>query len=181
LRRLYHKDAKVYAKFVKSVTKLCELSVFIKPKIVKNLACLAVNLFTLIQNLKPETKNLYLILANKTKTMKLFTFLFSLFTLTLFAQNNKKYETFFEKGNGNQSASYQETIQYYQLLARDFSTIQIKEMGLTDSGEPLHMITYNPDKEFDFEKIQKNKAVLFINNGIHAGEPDGIDATMQFY
>ena len=87
--------------------------------------------------------------------MKLFTFLFSLFTITISAQNNKKYDTFFEKGNGNQSASYQETITYFKLLANDFPTIQIKEMGLTDSGEPLHMVTFNPDKEFDFDKIQK--------------------------
>ncbi|WP_264551352.1 M14 family metallopeptidase [Flavobacterium sp. N2038] len=113
--------------------------------------------------------------------MKLFTLIFSLFTITLFAQNTKKYDTFFEKGNGNQSASYAETIAYFKMLAADFPTIQMKEMGLTDSGEPLHMVTFNPDKEFDFDKIQKTKAVLFVNNGIHAGEPDGIDATMQFY
>jgi hypothetical protein len=113
--------------------------------------------------------------------MKLFTIIISLFTLTTFAQNNKKYDTFFEKGNRNQSASYEETIKYFKLLANDFPTIQMKEMGLTDSGEPLHMVTFNPDKEFDFDKIQKTKAVLFVNNGIHAGEPDGIDATMQFY
>ncbi|WP_125719677.1 M14 family metallopeptidase [Flavobacterium ustbae] len=113
--------------------------------------------------------------------MKRFTILFSLFTITLFAQNNKKYETFFEKGNGNQSADYYETIRYFKMLANDFPTIQVKEMGLTDSGEPLHMVTFNPDAAFDFDKIQKTKAVLFVNNGIHAGEPDGIDASMQFY
>ncbi|MHC0444606.1 M14 family metallopeptidase [Flavobacterium sp. 3-218] len=113
--------------------------------------------------------------------MKRFTILFSLFTITLFAQNNKKYDTFFEKGNGNQAADYYETIRYFKMLANDFPTIQVKEMGLTDSGEPLHMVTFNPDKEFDFVKIQKTKAVLFVNNGIHAGEPDGIDASMQFY
>ncbi|MBP4139665.1 M14 family metallopeptidase [Flavobacterium geliluteum] len=113
--------------------------------------------------------------------MKLFTLPILLFTIAIFAQNTKKYDTFFEKGNGNQAASYPETIAYYKLLATDFTTIKMVEMGLTDSGEPLHMIIYNPEKEFDFEKIQKNKAVLFINNGIHAGEPDGIDATMQLY
>lgn len=113
--------------------------------------------------------------------MKRFTILIVLFTTSLFAQNDKKYDTFFEKGNGNQAADYYEAIRYFKLLANDFPTIQIKEMGLTDSGEPLHMVTFNPDKEFDFDKIQKTKAVLFVNNGIHAGEPDGIDATMQFY
>jgi hypothetical protein len=113
--------------------------------------------------------------------MRFSTLLLLLFSVVIFGQNHTKYATFFEKGNGNQSASYAETIAYYKLLATDFPSIQIKEMGLTDSGEPLHMVVYNPEKEFDFEKIQKNKAVLFINNGIHAGEPDGIDASMQFY
>lgn len=113
--------------------------------------------------------------------MKRFTFFLSLFTISILAQNNKKYDTFFEKGNGNQAADYYETIRYFKLLAADFPTVQIKEMGLTDSGEPLQMVTFNPDKEFDFDKIQKNKAVLFVNNGIHAGEPDGIDASMQFF
>jgi len=113
--------------------------------------------------------------------MKRFTFFLSLFTISILAQNNKKYDTFFEKGNGNQAADYYETIRYFKLLAADFPTVEIKEMGLTDSGEPLHMVTFNADKEFDFDKIQKNKAVLFVNNGIHAGEPDGIDASMQFF
>lgn len=113
--------------------------------------------------------------------MRFFTFLFLAFSIHSFAQKDNKYDTFFEKGNGNQSANYQETIKYYQLLAHDFATIEIQEMGLTDSGEPLHIVIFNAEKEFDFEKIKKNKAIVLINNGIHAGEPDGIDATMQLY
>ncbi len=113
--------------------------------------------------------------------MRFLTTLLLLCSLTILAQTNTKYDTFFEKRNGNQSATYQETIAYFQLLANDFKTIDIKTMGLTDSGEPLHMVTFNSDATFDFEAIQKNKAVLFINNGIHAGEPDGIDASMQFF
>ena len=113
--------------------------------------------------------------------MRFFTIPLLLLTFSLLAQKSNKYDSFFEKGNGNQSATYQETIAYYKLLAHDFPTIQMKEMGLTDSGEPLHMVTFNPEKQFDFEEIQKNKAVLFINNGIHAGEPDGIDASMLLF
>ena len=113
--------------------------------------------------------------------MKLMCFCFLFGTLTIFAQNTNKYSTFFEKGNGNQSANYQETIAYYTLLAHDFSTIKMEKMGLTDSGESLYMITFNPEKKFNFDAIQKNKAVLLINNGIHAGEPDGIDATIQLF
>nr|WP_315155556.1 M14 family metallopeptidase [uncultured Flavobacterium sp.] len=113
--------------------------------------------------------------------MKFIPTLFLFFSLSIVAQKNHKYDTFFEKGNGNQSATYDETIRYYQLLAADFSTIKIQEMGLTDSGKPLHIVIFNPEKEFDFKTIKNNKAVLLINNGIHAGEPDGIDASMQLY
>ena len=111
--------------------------------------------------------------------MRFFTFLFLLFSISVFAQKTNKYDTFFEKGNGNQTGTYQETIAYYRLLANDFPTIEMQKMGLTDSGEPLHIVIFNPDKQFDFEKIKKNKAVILLNNGIHAGEPDGIDASMQ--
>ena len=113
--------------------------------------------------------------------MKLIRFCFLMITVSVFAQKSNKYSTFFEKGNGNQSANYQETIEYYTLLADTFSTIKMEKMGETDSGQPLYMITFNPEKKFDFEIIRKNKAVLLINNGIHAGEPDGIDASMQLF
>lgn len=97
------------------------------------------------------------------------------------AQNKTDFLTPYEKGNGNQSATYEETIAYFQLLDKSFETVSMQEMGLTDSGEPLHIVTFNPAKDFDFEKIQKEKAVLLINNGIHPGEPDGIDATMMLF
>ncbi|MFQ3174922.1 MAG: hypothetical protein ACI9WT_001870 [Flavobacterium sp.] len=111
--------------------------------------------------------------------MRLFTIALLLFSMSVFAQKDTNQKTIFEKGNGNQSATYQETIAYYFLLAKDFPSIKIREMGLTDSGERLHLVLFDPDKKFDVK--QKNKAVLLINNGIHPGEPDGIDATMQLF
>ena len=113
--------------------------------------------------------------------MRFFTLLLLLMTTILWAQKKIKYDTFFEKGNGNQSADYHQTIDYYKQLALDFSTIDIQEMGLTDSGEPLHIVIFNAENQFDFENIQKNKAVVLLNNGIHAGETDGIDASMQLF
>ncbi|TPD73511.1 M14 family metallopeptidase [Flavobacterium microcysteis] len=109
-------------------------------------------------------------------------YLLSLFLLSIMANaQNTDFLTPYEKGNRNQTATYEETIAYFQLLDKNFETISMQEMGLTDSGEPLHMVTYNNDKNFDFKKIQKDKAVLLINNGIHPGEPDGIDATMMLF
>ena len=84
-------------------------------------------------------------------------------------------ETVFEKGNGNQSATYQETIAFYKMLAGRFPTVTIRQMGLTDSGEPLHLVLFDPSSSFKPD----GRAVILVNNGIHAGEPDGIDASMM--
>lgn len=112
--------------------------------------------------------------------MKKITGLFLLSTSLLFAQQ-PDLKTPFEKGNGNQSATYQETINYYHALDKSFETISMKTMGATDNGEPLHIVTYNADKTFDFKLINAgSKAVMLINNAIHPGETDGIDATMLF-
>lgn len=91
------------------------------------------------------------------------------------------FTTVFEKSKGTETATYPQVIEYYQNLAKKYKTINIKEVGNTDAGYPLHMVTYNPNKEFNFDKIHKTKRVLLINNGIHPGESDGIDATMMLY
>ena len=74
-----------------------------------------------------------------------------------------------------------ETIQYYTDLAETYPEISIQAIGTTDSGKPLHIVTLNPDKDFDFKSIRETKRILLINNGIHPGESDGIDATMMLY
>ncbi|MBC7555528.1 MAG: hypothetical protein H7195_01040 [Chryseobacterium sp.] len=103
-------------------------------------------------------------------------FLFLFFSISLFAQN--QYLTPFEKGNENQSATYQEVVKYYETLEENFDKIKVTDLGSTDANEPLRLVIFNPDKVFN-PKFFKNKAVIFINNGIHPGEPDGIDATMM--
>ncbi len=113
--------------------------------------------------------------------MQFIKIVFLLFSFSLFSQNGNKFETFFEKGNQNTSANYQDIVRYYELLDKNFETIKVQKMGFTDSGEPLQMIIFSPEKNFDFAKNSKTKTVILINNGIHAGEPDGIDASMQLF
>lgn len=108
--------------------------------------------------------------------MKPICFFFSLISAFIFAQT--KFPTPFEKGNGNKTATYQEMNNFYENLAENFRTIQYLQRGEDDNGKPIYVVVYNPFAEKDFEKLRKEKAVLFINNGIHPGEPDGIDATM---
>ena len=100
--------------------------------------------------------------------------LFVFTCLSVNAQNNLL--TPFEKGNKNQSTTYEDCISFYQSLAAKSDKIDMKTMGLTDSGKPLHIIIFSENNDFTFNQ---NKAVLLINNGIHPGEPDGIDATMM--
>ncbi|MEO5790097.1 M14 family metallopeptidase [Gelidibacter sp.] len=112
------------------------------------------------------------------------TFLCFLICLSGIAQNknsNKDFLTVFEKSDGLKTAAYQEVIAYYQLLADSFPQIHLDSIGMTDAGKPLHIATFNPDKIFEFETIRKTKQILLINNGIHPGEPDGIDATMLLF
>jgi hypothetical protein len=85
------------------------------------------------------------------------------------------FTTVFEKSNGLETATYKETITFYKQLAEAYSEINIDSIGITDSGKPLHYITLNPKAE------TKETISLLINNGIHPGEPDGIDATMMLF
>ncbi|MGB5943821.1 MAG: M14 family metallopeptidase [Leeuwenhoekiella sp.] len=88
-------------------------------------------------------------------------------------------ETIFEKSNGTQTATYDEIVKFYEDLDEAYVSIKTYKWGKTDSGEPLTLVTYNPNRTFDSEFSRDNSATrVLINNGIHPGEPDGIDATM---
>lgn len=91
------------------------------------------------------------------------------------------FPTTFETSSGTRTATYEEAIDFYLKLAKEFPEINIQTIGKTDSDRPLHLVTYNLDGDFNFNKINKEKTVLFINNGIHPGESDGVDATMLLF
>jgi hypothetical protein len=91
------------------------------------------------------------------------------------------FTTHFEKTNGTETPTYEEVIEYWEELSKTYNEINIQTIGETDSGHPLHLITLNPDGNFDFDEIRRSKRVILINNGIHPGESDGIDATMLLF
>jgi hypothetical protein len=92
-----------------------------------------------------------------------------------------QYLTLFEKSEGRETPVYADVIQYFQTLANEFEEVKIVEMGMTDSGIPLHVVLFDSEQDFDPKKWHdSNRLVIFINNGIHPGEPDGIDASMMF-
>lgn len=89
------------------------------------------------------------------------------------------FPTPFEKGNGNTTSTYEEALEFYMQLARKYPDINIQTLGPTDSGKPLHLVTFNPEGNFNFQRLGEDKVVVLILNGIHPGEPDGIDASMM--
>jgi hypothetical protein len=106
-------------------------------------------------------------------------FFFILFTIVLWFNNIAAQQCRFEKSNGLESATYFEAIDWYKNLDKQSPQVLVKQMSITDAGYPLHVVLVSNDGKFDAAQWHKqNKAVILINNGIHPGEPDGIDASM---
>jgi hypothetical protein len=91
------------------------------------------------------------------------------------------WRTPFEAGDGNTTATYAECLAYYQKLAAAYPAhLHLAEAGPTDAGLPLHEVVLSADGDADPASTRrKNRRVLFIQNGIHPGEPEGIDASLM--
>jgi hypothetical protein len=89
--------------------------------------------------------------------------------------------TAFEKNNKT-TTTYAECISFYKQLAKSSKKwIKLIEAGPSDAGYPIHLVVISNKNHNTPEKTRKaGKVVLMINNGIHPGEPDGIDAAMLF-
>jgi len=90
------------------------------------------------------------------------------------------WATPFERGNGNQTTTWQECISFHQRLAQAFGPwLKFEEAGRSDGGTPIHVGVFSPDGVFDPQVAKaEGRPVFFNNNGIHPGEPEGIDACM---
>lgn len=89
-------------------------------------------------------------------------------------------QTVFEKSNGTKTATYFETIKFYQQLSAKSKKIEFQSRGATDAGYQLNLVLISNDEKFNpLNWHNQKKVVIMINNGIHPGEPDGIDATMM--
>ena len=93
---------------------------------------------------------------------------------------NSTYLTPYELGNQNQTTTWENCIPFYEKLATDFpQVLRFMQIGLSDNGIPMHAGVITADAEFDRETLKAaGRPVFFNNNGIHPGEPEGIDACM---
>jgi hypothetical protein len=107
--------------------------------------------------------------------------LFTLLTCFTFSIARAQLTPFELSKDKNYTATYPEIIAYYKKLAAANPQMKLLNYGTTDVGKPLTLIVLSRDKIFDPALIKKqDKRVLLINNGIHPGEPEGIDASMMF-
>ena len=94
----------------------------------------------------------------------------------VFSQN---ITTRFEQSAGTQTPTYFEIVDWWKKLDEKSGKVKMIPMGMTDASYPLHLIVVSNNGDYNFDNIHKNnKRIIFINNGIHPGEPDGIDASM---
>lgn len=105
-----------------------------------------------------------------------FTCLLLLAPLLLPAQD---LTTRFEKSNGTQTPTYFEIIDWWKKADAASPKVKMRTMGMTDAGYPLHLVIVSNKGDYDIASIRKSdRRIILINNGIHPGEPDGIDASM---
>ncbi|NCT10307.1 MAG: hypothetical protein GW772_09555 [Flavobacteriia bacterium] len=113
--------------------------------------------------------------------LKVFLFSVLMISCKVSSKITTDFTTLFEKSKGTETPEYKEVIKYYSNLATTYHEISMFSFGQTDAGEPLHLVVFNQkriDNVAEIKNSLKNK--ILINNGIHPGESDGIDASMLF-
>jgi hypothetical protein len=81
----------------------------------------------------------------------------------------------------NETVTWEEAINMYRWLDSAYREARLLEAGWTDAGKPLHLFIISREGFFTPEAVRASgKTVLFINNGIHPGEPCGVDASLKF-
>jgi hypothetical protein len=107
---------------------------------------------------------------------------FSLLLIFLFVAQysfSQNITTKFEQSKGTQTPMYFEIIDWWKKIDEKSGKVKMLTMGMTDAGYPLHLIVVSNNGDYNFDNIRKkNKRIILINNGIHPGEPDGVDASM---
>ncbi len=106
-------------------------------------------------------------------------FLLSVLLTSSVLLSAQQITTRYESSKTNETPTYYEIISWWKMMDAKFPQIKMLTMGPSDTGFPLHLIILSTDKDFDFTSLKKkDKRIILINNGIHPGEPDGIDASM---
>jgi murein tripeptide amidase MpaA len=89
------------------------------------------------------------------------------------------WQTYSEKSNYKKTPRYQETMNYFEKLARHSSYTKMITIGKSAENRELKLFIISKDKKFTGQKALKlNKPIVLIENCIHPGESEGKDACM---
>lgn len=81
--------------------------------------------------------------------------------------------------SGNTTLTWEVVIERYEDLAQQRSGAKLMAIGQDDDGSPIHLFIVSDGSGFTPDSIRAaGKNILWITNGIHPGEPDGIDASL---
>ena len=76
--------------------------------------------------------------------------------------------------------SYEETLAFLQKLQPRLPEMYLGFYGSSGEGRPMPFVVVSKEKAFTGRRAQKNgKPIVLIQNGIHAGEIDGKDASLM--
>jgi hypothetical protein len=79
----------------------------------------------------------------------------------------------------NQTYTYDEAIAQYTALAKKYPDYcAYQEFGMSDYGLPVSLFLINKSGKF-YPREFESKTVFLINNAIHPGEPEGVDACIK--
>jgi Zinc carboxypeptidase len=92
----------------------------------------------------------------------------------------RTHATPFEQGGGHQTTTLDECHAFYARLEANFPyALKLITIGHSDAGLPILAGVVTSDGMFEREALQaQRRPIFFNNNGIHPGEPEGIDVCM---
>lgn len=81
--------------------------------------------------------------------------------------------------SGDTTPTWEQVIERYAEYARTRHGASLVEIGRDDDGSPIHLFVLSDGSGSTPDSIRAaGKTMLWITNGIHPGEPDGIDASL---
>lgn len=85
-----------------------------------------------------------------------------------------------ERTRWKQTATFDEVARYVRQLEAGSRWIKVESFGVTGQGRELPLLIINKDRIFTPEAARRSgKPVILIQNGIHAGEIEGKDASLM--
>jgi len=90
-----------------------------------------------------------------------------------------KLRTRAETSDFQATGSYDETIDFLKQLQAHFPQMALRFYGTSGQGRPLPFVVVSKEKVFTATRaLRLGKPIVMIQNGIHAGEIDGKDASL---